>query len=227
MTNREVNFRNMALDVRKLLRAARPQWEPLYKKLVPDFARLDTALDGFDGKLQKLEGQGSTGYTTAKDLAEIRTLDAAMPLLQGIKTLVHDGDYPALATLAKHTRSSLDALRGAVQVAALEELHTQALAHATDLADEMVTTDQITTLDDEIKLYKPLEGTPHEQINAGVLLRDDAVKYLGDARKALKGLDVRVPNLQSTLPDLVAAYKKAREVVDAGHGPKAAGAPKG
>ena len=221
MTDRELNFRNMALEVHKLLRTARPQWEPLYRKLLPDFTLLDTALDGLDGKLQKLEGQGSTGYTAAKDLAEIRTLDAAMPVLQGIKTLVHDGEYPALAKLAKHTRNSLDDLRGPVQVAALEELHTQALAHAKALADEMVTAAQITTLDNEIGLYKPLVGTPHEQINAGALLRDDAVKYLGEVRKALKSLDVRVPNLQSALPDLVAAYKKAREIVDAGHGPKA------
>lgn len=226
MTNHEINFRNMALDVRKLLRTARPQWEPLYKKLLPGFTRLDTALDGFDGKLQKLVGQGSTGYTSAKDLAEIRTLDAAMPVLQGIKALAHDGEYPALATLAKHTRNSLDDLRGPVQVAALEELHTQALAHAKALADEMVTAAQITTLDNEIGLYKPLVGTPHEQINAGSLLRDDAVKYLGEVRKALKSLDVRVPNLQSALPDLVAAYKKAREIVDAGHGPKAGDAAK-
>lgn len=227
MTNHEINFRNMALDVRKLLRTTRPQWEPLYKKLLPGFTRLDTALDGFDGKFQKLVGQGSTGYTSAKDLAEIRTLDAAMPVLQGIKALAHDGEYPALAKLAKHTRNSLDDLRGPVQVAALEELHTQALAHAKALADEMVTAAQITTLDNEIGLYKPLVGTPHEQINAGSLLRDDAVKYLGEVRKALKGLDVRVPNLQSALPDLVAAYKKAREIVDAGHGPKAGDAAKG
>lgn len=225
MIDREINFRNMALDVRKLLGTARPQWEPLYKKLLPDFTRLDTALDGLDGKLQKLEGQGSTGYTTAKDLAEIRALDAAMPVLQGIKALAHDGTHPALVTLAKHTRSSLDDLRGPLQVAALEELHTQALAHATDLAGELVTAAQITNLDDEIKRYKPLLGTPHEQIDAGVLLRDDAVKHLGEARKALKGLDVRVPNLQSALPDLVAAYKKAREIVDAGHGGKPSAAP--
>ena len=227
MTDREVNFRNMALEVRKLLLAARPQWEPLYRKLLPDFTLLDTSLDGLDGKLQKLAGQGSTGYTLAKDKAEIRTLDAAMPVLQGIKTLAHDGAHPALVKLAKHTRNSLDALRGPLQVAALEELHTQALANADDLADEMVTANQITTLDDEIKVYKPLIGTPHEQINAGELLRDDAVKYLGDARKAIKGLDLRVPNLSSALPELVPAYKKAREIVDAGHGPKAGDAAKG
>ena len=67
MTDREINYRNMALEVRKLLRQARPQWEPLYAKLLPDFTRLDTALSGLDGRMQTLEGQGSTGYTGAKD----------------------------------------------------------------------------------------------------------------------------------------------------------------
>ena len=43
---------------------------------------------------------------------------------------------------------------------------------------------------------------------------------LGAARTALKRLDVRVPNLTDDLPELVAQYKKARIIVDAGHGPK-------
>jgi hypothetical protein len=51
--------------------------------------------------------------------------------------------------------------------------------------------------------------------------REQAVAALGAARTALKRLDVRVPNLVDDLPDLVATYKKARIIVDAGHGPKA------
>jgi len=46
------------------------------------------------------------------------------------------------------------------------------------------------------------------------------VRHLGDARRAIEKLDVRVPNLESALPELVAAYHKAREIVDAGHGGK-------
>ena len=227
MTDREINYRNMALEVRKLLRKTRSQWEPLYARLVPDFTLLDTSLDGLYGKMQTLEGQGSTGYTQAKDKAEIRTLDAAEPVLQGLKTLAHDGEHPALGKLAGHTRSSLDDLRGPVQLAALEELHTQALAHATDLAGEMVTAVLIKKLDDEIKLYKPLLGTPQTQINTGVLLRDDTVQHLGAIRKAIAGLDLRVPNLRTALPDLPPAYEKAREIIDAGHGPKQGDAAKG
>ncbi len=223
MTDDDVNYWNMAREVRKLLGAARPQWEPLYQKLVPDYARLDTALGSLDGKLQKLTGQGSTGFTRAKDQAEIRTLDAAVPVLQGLKALAHDGEHPTLAKLAKHTRSSLDDLRGPTQVAALEELHTQAVAFATDLAGEMVSATITKKLGDEIALYKPLLGTPNEQIHSTSLLRDDSVALIGEARKALKGLDIRVPNLKSALPDLVAAYAKARQINDAGHGPKNAG----
>ncbi|MDB5235731.1 MAG: hypothetical protein JWR44_2724 [Hymenobacter sp.] len=221
MTDKEINFQTMAEAVRKLLREARPQWEPLYKKMGLDFGALDTALDGLDAKAQARGGQGSTGYTEAKDLAEIQALDAAMPVVKGLKALVSDGTHPALATLAAHTRSSLDDLRGLLQVAALEELHTQARAVATELADEMVTTKQLDTLRDATAVYKPMLGTPRQQTTAGTLLRDDAVRYLGGARAALGKLDVRVPNLESALPELVAAYRKAREIVDAGHGGKA------
>lgn len=220
MTDEEVNFWNMSKEVRKRLLEARPQWEALYPKMVPDYTRLDTALAGLDAKLQKQTGQGSQGYTSAKDQAEVRALDAAMPIVQGIKTLYREGGYPDLAVLAKYTRAKLDDMRGSVQVAALEELHKQAGALKSELAEEMVTEDQIKQLDDEIRLYKPLLGTPREQINTGSLLREDAVAHLREARKALKSLDVRVPNLLSKLPELVAAYRKARQVVDAGHGPQ-------
>ncbi len=220
MTDDDVNYWNMAKAAHKVLREARPQWEPLYKKLLPDYNRLDAALAGIDAKLQKLTGQGSTGYTLAKDQAEIRTLDAAVPVLQGIKALARDGEHPTLGKLAKYTRTSLDHLRGTVQVAALEALRNQAVAFATDLAGEMVTAAQTQKLADEIKIYKPLVGTPHEQTNLGSLLRDDVVAFIGEARAAFKGLDVRVPNLKSALPELPPAYQKARMIVDAGHGPK-------
>lgn len=56
-------------------------------------------------------------------------------------------------------------------------------------------------------------------LNVQKLLREQAVTALA-ARTALKRLDVRVSNLQDDLPDLVARYRKTREIVDAGHGPK-------
>ncbi|MDB5268197.1 MAG: hypothetical protein JWP58_1237 [Hymenobacter sp.] len=41
------------------------------------------------------------------------------------------------------------------------------------------------------------------------LLCDDAVRYLSEARAAIGKRDVRVPNLESTLPEPAAAYRKA------------------
>ena len=40
MTDEQVNMENMARNVRQLLAKARPQWAPLYPKMVPDFDAL-------------------------------------------------------------------------------------------------------------------------------------------------------------------------------------------
>jgi hypothetical protein len=220
MTDVEINYQNMALAVRNLLHHNRPEWEPRYGKMLPNYTLLSTALDELDAKVQQRSGQGSRGYTEAKDLAEIAALDAAMPVLQGVKTLAHDGQHPALGQLAKHTRSSLDGLRGPTQVATLEDLHSQALAVAAELAEERVTASHLEVLNNAIEAYRPLLGTPRAQINTGALLREDAVQLLGQVRRALAALDLRVPNLHDELPELVAAYRKARQIIDAGHGPK-------
>jgi hypothetical protein len=116
MTDDQRNTEDMALNVRKLLAKSRPQWAPLYPKLVPDFEALDGALGQFGTHAQALAGGGSGGYADARDLAEIAMLDAAVPVLRGIKALQLDAPDPALAPLAAHTRSSLDNLRGQAQV---------------------------------------------------------------------------------------------------------------
>ena len=51
------------------------------------------------------------------------------------------------------------------------------------------------------------------------------MQHLAEARTALDRLDVRIPNLRSTLPELVAQYEQARLIVDAGHGGKHEEAP--
>ena len=122
MTDEQINFENMALNVRQLLADTRPQWAPLYPKMVADFAALDTALGRAGTQATTLAGGGSVGYTHAKDLAEIAVLDAAMPVLRGIKALQLDAPDPALAPLAAHTRTTLDELRGQAQVKTLREL---------------------------------------------------------------------------------------------------------
>ncbi len=63
MTNEQINFENMALNVRKLLAGSRPQWAPLYPKMVPDFEALEGALALADARAQTLAGSGITGYT--------------------------------------------------------------------------------------------------------------------------------------------------------------------
>ena len=219
MTDAEVNFQGMALNVLKLLGDNRPAWEKLYKKLLPDYTALETALDSFDGKAQQRGATGSKGYTEAKDLAEVAVLDAALPVVQGLKALYQDGEHPALATVAAYSRSGLDDLRGLVQVTALENIHAAALPLAAALAEELQ------NLRDRTAAYKPLIGTPRQQISSGSVLREDAVKYLGEARAALARLDVRIPNLESALPALVAHYQQARSIVDAGRGAKAAAGP--
>ena len=45
-------------------------------------------------------------------------------------------------------------------------------------------------------IYKPLIGTPRQQVTGGSMLREVAVKYLGEARQALARLDTRAPNLE-------------------------------
>lgn len=222
MTDEQINFVDMAQNVRKLLADARPQWQPLYPKMGSDFEALAAALGAFGAKAQARSSTGSTGYADAKDLAEVAVLDAAMPVLRGVKALQLDAPDPALAKLAAHTRTTLDELRGQTQVDTLRELHTLALARATALAGERVTAAQLAALDAKIKAFQPLLGTPRQAIAGGVVLREQAVAAVGAARTALKRLDVRVPNLGDELPDLVAAYKQARLIVDAGHGPKAA-----
>lgn len=220
MTNDQINFENMALNVRKLLADARSEWEPLYAKMVADFEALSGSLGLLGTQVQALAGGGSGGYTEARDLAEVAVLDAAMPVLRGLKALQLDAPDPALAALAAHSRTSLDELRGPLQLAALKELAKQAKARATALAGERVTAAHGTALDEKIEFYEPLLGSPRQATTAGSALRERSVASLGAARTALKRLDVRVPNLVDDLPDLVAEYKKARVIVDAGHGPK-------
>ena len=220
MTDEQVNFESMALNVRQLLAGARPQWAPLYAKMVADFEALDSALGQAGSQATALAAGGSTGYTSAKDLAEVAMLDAAMPVLRGIKALQLDAPDPALAPLAAYTRTTLDELRDLTQVKTLRALHTAALAHAAALAGERVTAAQIAALDAKIMVFEPLIGAPRQATTAGATLRERSVASLGQARAALKRLDVRVPNLVGELPELVANYKKARVIVDAGHGPK-------
>jgi N-acetylmuramoyl-L-alanine amidase len=221
MTDAEINYQNMAQQVLTLLADQRPAWEAVYKKLLPDYQALQAALAALDTAAQQRSGTGTQGYTEAKDQAEVAMLDAAMPVVQGLKALYLDGSHPALSKVASYSRSALDDMRGTTQVAALENLYDTAAPLAAALADEMVTPQQLQTLHDRTAAFKPLLGTPRQQATTGTTLREAAVQHLAETRQAIARLDVRVPNLASALPALVAAYDKARIIVDAGHGAKA------
>jgi N-acetylmuramoyl-L-alanine amidase len=221
MTDAEINYQNMAQQVLTLLADQRPAWEAVYKKLLPDYQALQAALAALDTAAQQRSGTGTQGYTEAKDQAEVAMLDAAMPVVQGLKALYLDGSHPALGKVAGYSRSALDDMRGTTQVAALENLYDTAAPLAAALADEMVTPQQLQALHDRTAAFKPLLGTPRQQATTGTTLREAAVQHLAATRQAIARLDVRVPNLTSALPALVAAYAKARIIVDAGHGAKA------
>ncbi|MBJ6111846.1 hypothetical protein JAO73_22695 [Hymenobacter sp. BT523] len=109
------------------------------------------------------------------------------------------------------------------QVATLEDLYSTANPLASGLADEMVTADPLQLLHDRTAAYKLLVGTPRQQSANGSVLREAAGRHLGEARAGLDWLDVRVPNLKSARPDLVAEHFKVRTVVDAGRGGKPTG----
>ena len=224
MTDTELNYQGMALNVLKLLRDARPSWEKVYAKLLPDFTALEAALTSLDSKTQQLTSS-SKGYTEAKDLAEIAVLDAVMPVVQGLKALYQDGTHPALGKVVSYTRTALDALRGLTQVATLESIYEVAHPLTTELVEELVSAEQLELLRARTAAYKQLIGTPRQQISNGSVLREATVLHLAEARTALGRLDVRVPNLQAALPELVAQYQQARFLVNAGRGRKASAAP--
>lgn len=224
MTDQEVNYQGMARNVLQLLTDQRLAWEPLYKKLLPDYSALQAAVAALDEKTQQRSGASSKGYTEAKDQAEMAALDAALPVVQGLKALYLDGGHAELAQAAAYTRSALDDLRGLTQVATLESLYATALPLAAALADELVTAAHLQNLRERTAAYKPLLGAARQQAASGSALREAAVQHLGEARQALARLDVRVLNLQSALPELVAQYQRTRVIVDAGHGAKPAAA---
>lgn len=171
----------------------------------------------------ELSGGGSEGYTDAKTTQQTAALAAAEPVLSGIRALQLDAPRPTLKAMATLTMSDLKNMRDQEQVDTLTELYALALPLADELAEEQVTAKQLKALDDTAELYRPLVGTPRQEIVSGSVLLKGAEDQLDAARAALERLDVRVPNLKSTMPDFVREYFRLRAIVDAGHGPKGGG----
>ncbi len=213
MTDNDENFRSMCIAVRDELQDTRADWEPTYGKLTAEYAALDGALE----RLDALGGPGGTGgHTTARMKAEQEALDASMTVLNGIKAVQLDAPRPELAEWTTMGRTKLDELRDTKQVDRMRDLLKAASTIKPELADELVTSDHLGTLDTKVEALAKLVGAPRRQIIANTQVTAQETELMKQLRTAIDRLDTRVPNLKSTLPDVVARYKKARQVIKLG-----------
>jgi hypothetical protein len=221
MTDREINYRAMARQAVATLTSYRAVWEKAAPRMVPDFTKVLGLVKSFDTIGTTLSGTGSQGYTDAKDLAEDVAVAAAMRVVKGLRTIQLNSYRPELAKAAAYDKSDLDGLRDEALVRALEAIAEAAAPVADELAEERVKDTQLNDLDQKTDLYRPLVGTPRGQVLKGSTLRTTAKKLVAQLREAFVPLDTRMDNLgeEEEFADMVAEYKKARRIVDAGHGP--------
>lgn len=210
MSDEDEDYRSMAITTRDVLQEDRPAWEPIYGKLKPDFEALDTALTGLD----KLTGR--TGGGSGRMKAEQEALDAALPVIQGIRAVQLDTPNEALEGLAKLNRTTLDDLRDTAQVNKLRDLWKAADGIRPALADERVTDAHLLQLDEKTEALAKLIGAPRKQSIADAQVTAKEAEWMTRVRAAIGRLDVRVPNLKSELPDVVARYRKARKLIKLG-----------
>ncbi|MBT2557017.1 hypothetical protein J7E24_04415 [Hymenobacter sp. ISL-91] len=216
MDDKSQNYRIMAQGVLALLTRTRSEWEARYAKLLPDYEALGQALAEVDVYAQARSSTDTAGYTNAKDAAETAALNAAVVVLNGLRALQLDAPRPALAKVAAYSPSALSKLRDQAQADALTEIGTLAAPLATELAAELVTAAQLTTQRDTAAAFAALVGVARTQTVEGASARRQALDHLANARAAIERLDVRLPNLRPTLPELVAQYEQQRRVVAAG-----------
>ena len=221
MTDIEINYRAMARQALQKLTDYRPTWEPAAPRLLPDYLKVQGLVKNFDDIGTTLSGTGSQGYTDAKDLAEAAAVAAAMRVVKGIRAIQLNQYRSELATVAAYDKTDLEHLRDENLVTALEAIAQAAATVADELADERVKAPQLKALDDALKAYRPLVGTPRGQIIVGSTLRTTAKKLVAQLREAFGPLDTRMDNLgeEEEFKPMVAEYRKARMIVDAGHGP--------
>lgn len=213
MTDSDEDYRSMTIAVRDELQDTRADWEPVYAKLTAEYEALDetlTALDTLGGPL------GTGGFTTARMKAEQEALDASVTVLNGVKAVQLDAPRPELGEWAKMTRTKLDELRDTKQVDKMRALLQAAHTITAALADELVTADHLTRLDTKVEALAKLVGSPRKQVIANTQITAKERELLAKLRTAIDRLDTRVPNLKSTLPEVVKRYQKARKVIKLG-----------
>ena len=213
MSDKDENYRSMAIATRDELKSDRTQWEPTYAKLATDYTALEEALTGLD---ELIGPAGSHGATTARMRAEQAALDAAVPVLRGMRAAQLDHPDASLAELSKLTRSDLDDLRDTLQVNRLRDLHKAATDNLPQLQEERVTADHLLKLHNATDLLAGLVGSPRKQIIADSQITDSEADWMKKVRAAIKRLDVRVPNLESDLPEVVGRYRRARKLIKLG-----------
>ena len=224
MTDEELNYRTMARQAEHYLSTTRPTWEPAAPRLLPAYQRVVELLTDFDTVAAQRSGLSSQGYTDAKDQAEAAAVAAAMRVVKGLRAVQLDAPRPELAPVAAYTESGLKRLRDEALAHALDALRAAAQPLAAALADARVTAGHLAALDDATAAYRQLVGTPRGQIMQGSTLRTTGKKLVAQLRDAFDALDTRLDTLDEDFPELVAGYRQARRLVQAGHGPAAAGA---
>ena len=209
MSDDDEDFRTMAITTRDVLKEDQPLWEPLYAKMTPNYAALDGALTGLDN----LTGRTGGG---SRMKAEQQALDAAMPVVNGIRAVQLDTPDDTLKGLAKLNRTTLDNLRDTAQVNKMRDLLKAANGIKTALADERVTQTHLDTLAEKTEALAKLTGAPRKQVITDSQVTAKETELIDQVRAAIKALDTRVPNLKGDLPDVVARYQKARKLIKLG-----------
>lgn len=221
MTDEEINYRTMARQAGRYLSTTRPTWEAAAPRLLPAYQHLTELLDNFDEVAAQRAGLGSAGYTDAKDQAEAAVVAAAMRVVKGLRAVQLDAPSPDLLPVAAFSDSGLKRLRDEALVQALDAVRAAAPPHAAALAEVRVTAAHLTALEEATAAYRALVGTPRGQVLQGSALRTTGKKLVAQLRDTFDTLDTRLDTLEEDFPELVAGYRQARRIVQAGHGPAA------
>jgi hypothetical protein len=224
MTDREIDFANMARLTYRELTDQRPQWEQRSPDMVADFEQLNNFLQAFDEVATRTGGKGAKEYTDAKDRAEHAAEVAAGRSVRGLRVLQLNVKNPALANVASYTPSSLNPLHGQELLEALNAIASAAAGVGPLLANEGVTDEHLKTLDDAIALYTSLVDVPNNDnvVAQGAALSGSARQVVKEMRNVLHRLDVRIDNLRDEIPGLAQRYDDARST-DTNYVPQSTG----
>ena len=187
-----------------------------------DLARLQTCYDAIMAKAAQVNGT-SGGAADAKASAETAVEDTAYVLARALA--VHYKKAGDLARLAKVDVSKRDLVKLSGQpllalATEIRDLGTAASADA-EAVKRGVTAARVTAVTDALTAYTPLVTGPRNQIvNRGTLLKEietDTAALLD----LLTDLDDLILQFDGTATGqrFIAAWKRARIIVDAGHGP--------